>query len=1169
MRRSTWAAGCAVVMVAAGAIVSPAWSQFRTDDPPDGGGCDNGGFSVTVTGPPGGLETSEFGTSDNISVVMPNPILHPVYVLIKAEDPTEAVLYNSGLGETTTRYLYFDRYNWYVPQQVTIRGKYDCERDGNVQYAISAYGPYSTTCASGGVSGVNVDVPVARIETSPATPVTSEGGATTRVNVRLLPNLLCSPTSGFAVTVTSNDLTEGLVKLPGDPVFGATATLQFTAAGYNVYQPLDIAGQRDGIPDGNVWYGFGLATYSTESAWNGLLHTMSAINNDTPLADDSCYTRCGRGIGQVGGPPAGCSCAADCGYQGNCCADVIAECSGIGGSPQYPDPLSFGAGSEFYVASPIVGTSASSSSDAPQGTGAVVSFSRPVGPISRSVAGLTKIDPHMTETHEERAECHLDQVGGFWSVRSWVNWALDPDAYVSCAARSLTFPVGLATPPSVRNTAHAQDVGAQSPQTVSMGPATANSIPVLTGMKIENVRAATHTYCQANSSGGNWVLHAEGDQGVSDVWCDAQVLTWDPASGLTAGPNVGVGVDYNSVAEREVYLGPARDRACFLTQVTYAAHNGYPGGGGTCEVFERNDGAYIRARRDPVGTLMAAVGCHARCIQFSGASWPPAPTLRGVVGPGETPAPGTDISITGSAARVNLYQSGAYDKPLVLVEGFDPVDTSGPDTFVRLLSAPFRRLMQAHGVDIWIANVSGAADIIGTTSREVARAIGIAYTYDPDGAGPLQPWNVAHPGQEVAVAGFSQGGVDTRLALASWEDGSFGPAGAWPIPGLPNAGGPPPVGLFLSVNAPVKGAEAPMTLQHLVHDVGASLEDAGISLPPEVSQTLHSAPARQMLRHQGCDNAWGVVTEWCGYIGLWGNRTVQGPEDDVNTTDLPLLGNEACIFADLHPDFQAYSDARGARGNGFPQSVYSVGFSNGSFSPQGCANIDQALPCPGEPLAWASGTGPGSVFSTIHLVDTGHWTPTGDVCERNVRILLNNTEYDLEGGDLSPGRAFAVNQLPQTPQEIGLIKAEDLIPSLFVPTESALYCPGAAGNPSCGVSGDHGRRDHASCDAICRASNRDPANPRFRNVFSNPSDRNSVHVGMHRDLGARMLAYLYEYLAADGDGYFGASNPYLAGGAPPAGEGSDCAEADPAVHDCGGGGGELPPDDPPPILPDP
>src|SRR5439155_23418165 len=126
---------------------------------------------------------------------------------------------------------------------------------------------------------------------------------------------------------------------------------------------------------------------------------------------------------------------------------------------------------------------------------------------------------------------------------------LNPDAYVSCAARALTFPPALATPPSVRQTAHAQDVGNQSPATADMGPAAGNSLPVLIGMKIENVSAATHAYCQTLVQSGNWKLHAEGSAGVSDVWCDAQVLTWDPASGLTAGGEVGVGVDWTSVEE--------------------------------------------------------------------------------------------------------------------------------------------------------------------------------------------------------------------------------------------------------------------------------------------------------------------------------------------------------------------------------------------------------------------------------------------------------------------------------------------------------------------------------------------------------------------------------------------------------------------------------------------
>src|SRR5204862_4381528 len=120
------------------------------------------------------------------------------------------------------------RYNWYVTQQITVRGVSDCEKDGNVQYAISAYGPYSTTCASGGVSGVNMDEPVARLEASPSSFTTMEGGASARVNIRIATDFGCVPPSNVNVSATSSDLTEGLIKGPGDASFGSASTFTFT-----------------------------------------------------------------------------------------------------------------------------------------------------------------------------------------------------------------------------------------------------------------------------------------------------------------------------------------------------------------------------------------------------------------------------------------------------------------------------------------------------------------------------------------------------------------------------------------------------------------------------------------------------------------------------------------------------------------------------------------------------------------------------------------------------------------------------------------------------------------------------------------------------------------------------------------------------------------------------
>jgi alpha-tubulin suppressor-like RCC1 family protein len=861
--------------------------------------------------------------------------------------------------------------------------------------------------------------------------------------------------------------------------------------------------------------------------------------------DASCAGRCGAGAGDVGGAPAGCSCAADCGYQGNCCSDVIGACAST--SPfTFPDPLAPGAGSQFYVASPEVGVTVSTASDGPSGKGVVLWSTRPVAPVSRSIAGLTSIGLHRVNFSEERAACSVYQNAGMWEVQSWVNWSDDPaDAWTHCAARAFSFPVNTSSPPSIRQTAHAQDVGNQSPQEVDMGPANVNSLAILTNVKFENVNSTSYAKCLIFPRNGDWKLRAEGNGPLSDMWCDAQVIQWPTTADLSATGTYAVTSDSlaNNMHSEESYIGPAQGRLCFMTDVLYYGRDyaGHTSGDGGCQISERNDGFYLKTDSGPY----MSVTCSAQCLQ-SGSAWPPAATLRGVVGPGETPAPGTDAGIDGSGARLNLYQSGAYDKPIVIVEGFDPIDRTGPGEFMRLLSPAFHSLLN-RGADIWMLNVSGQGDIASLVSREVAKAIGNAYTYDPPGTPP--PWNVANPGKKIPVAGFSQGGLDTRVALASWEDGRFGPSGSLPVPGLPNPTGPPPVSLFMSINGPQFGAEAPLSLQHTVNDLSNSLQAVGISLPPEVTNTLRSTPARQMLRHLGDVSASGVVTESCGWFGFGEKDTIRGPE---SASEPPFLlnvyGDSWPFTTGTHDGFQFDIDARGSIGNGFPQSVYSVGFSNGSFSPQGCANRDGHVACTGDPLVSAIGTNAGSIYSTVQFTDTGHSSPTGLICERNTKMLFNNTVYDEPGGDLSPGRLGALADLPNPFKELKLLKAVDTMPVLFTPTESALDCPGAALDPACTVLDANGRRDHAACDAVCRASNRDTFSPRFDNVFSNPANLNGSHYGLSGPEVLTALAYIYEYLLADGDGDFASTNPFLPGGQPPAGEHADCDDTDPSVN---------------------
>ena len=165
---------------------------------------------------------------------------------------------------------------------------------------------------------------------------------------------------------------------------------------------------------------------------------------------------------------------------------------------------------------------------------------------------------------------------------------------------------------------------------------------------------------------------------------------------------------------------------------------------------------------------------------------------------------------------------------------------------------------------------------------------------------------------------------------------------------------------------------------------------------------------------------------------------------------------------------------------------------------------------------------------------------------------------DLAGGDLRPGNVLGDLDWGPIPESaLRTLDGVDHFQLTFIPTESALACSGTVGNAGCGlVSGTTtGKRDHVSCDAVCRTANRNAF--RFDNVLSNPDNVNNVHSSIHLAQAKATLAYFYEYGLADKDGLFGASNPFLIGGVPPDGEALDCNDAIPEGAPCDGPDGDL------------
>lgn len=142
-------------------------------------------------------------------------------------------------------------------------------------------------------------------------------------------------------------------------------------------------------------------------------------------------------------------------------------------------------------------------------------------------------------------------------------------------------------------------------------------------------------------------------------------------------------------------------------------------------------------------------------------------------------------------ADLYMAYDGVYRNPVVVVEGFDPLNSSLPsDIYAQINPRGGLDAIRAAGRSVWIVNFGDGGGAIAANARLVSSAISQAANY------------AGLSGAQVDVLGISMGGVVSRYALAYDEEY------AGPSDGL--------VRLFVSGDSPQQGANGNPGFQELV-----------------------------------------------------------------------------------------------------------------------------------------------------------------------------------------------------------------------------------------------------------------------------------------------------------------------------------------------------------------
>jgi pimeloyl-ACP methyl ester carboxylesterase len=227
---------------------------------------------------------------------------------------------------------------------------------------------------------------------------------------------------------------------------------------------------------------------------------------------------------------------------------------------------------------------------------------------------------------------------------------------------------------------------------------------------------------------------------------------------------------------------------------------------------------------------------------------------------------------------------GILDKPIIILDGFDPGDSrdiAGLYASLSFNGQNMADILRDEGFDIVILNAplynTGGKDIDGGgdyIQRNAMVLIAMIQKLNADKVG----------NNELVVLGRSMGGLIARYGLAYMEDNSLDSE----------------TRLYISFDSPHRGANIPISLQYLINYFAEQVGDA--TAQQVVDQLLNSPAAKEML-----------VDHLLGHL-LAGSTYEQDP-----TKVLPLGA------PNFRNEFQAELDALG-----FPSNVRNVTMINGS-----------------------------------------------------------------------------------------------------------------------------------------------------------------------------------------------------------------------------------------------
>lgn len=218
-----------------------------------------------------GLVTSEAGGQATFTVRLTSQPTANVVIGLSSSDLTEGTVSPSSLTFTAA--------NWSSNQTVTVTGVDDAIADGNIAYTIVTAQCVSTDANYAAIDPANVSVSnadndAAAIVVAPtAGLVTTEAGGQATFTIVLT----SQPTASVSIGLTSSDLTEGTV---------SPASVTFTTGNWATPQTVTVAGQDDGLTDGDIAYTIVTAAASSGDAnYNGLNPSdVSVSNTDNEVA---------------------------------------------------------------------------------------------------------------------------------------------------------------------------------------------------------------------------------------------------------------------------------------------------------------------------------------------------------------------------------------------------------------------------------------------------------------------------------------------------------------------------------------------------------------------------------------------------------------------------------------------------------------------------------------------------------------------------------------------------------------------------------------------------------------------------------------------------------------------------------------------------------------------